>query len=219
MMGDDVMGHYNNVTLTDEGKFKNRGHILKFGLEELKTIYENIDSPIATLSELTLLSETTVVRIKKAINDGYFDNYLPVKREETYLKDYQSVNPETTLVNEKYGENDRSIVNINDIHINIYNNLVKEEESVEQSIKVSQMKLKHWSKRIRERGAYICAKCGKIDQEHSQAHHIFSKSSYPGLACDEGNGIVLCQRCHADYHKQYTGDDVNAYTFIGWLNE
>ena len=120
MMGDDVMGHYNNVTLTDEGKFKNRGHILKFGLEELKTIYENIDSPIATLSELTLLSETTVVRIKKAINDGYFDNYLPVKREETYLKDYQSVNPETTLVNEKYGENDRSIVNINDIHINIY---------------------------------------------------------------------------------------------------
>ena len=111
-------------------------------------------------------------------------------------------------------------MNIHDIHINIYNNVKEEEEeSVEQSIKVNQMKLKQWSKKIRERGAYICAKCGKIDTEHSQAHHIFSKSSYSHLACDEGNGIVLCQRCHADYHKRYVGDDVNAYSFIGWLNE
>lgn len=94
-----------------------------------------------------------------------------------------------------------------------------DEDSVESKIKLHPLRLKEWSKKIRERGQYICAKCGKIDTEHCQAHHIFPKAGYPNIAYDEGNGIVLCQSCHADYHKKYSVDDVNPYTFIGWLNE
>ena len=202
-----MTSYYSELSLMDDGRFKNKNYPLKFGLNEIKTIYENIDSSNKTLIDLTGLSEATIHRIKQAINTGLLDEYLPC--DGTY---HIHPNPKKSV---------DGVVNIRDIHITINNNPMKEEEdeSVEQSIKFNQMKLKQWSKKVRKRGAYICAKCGRIDKEHSQAHHIFSKASYPVLACDEGNGIVLCQSCHADYHKKYSVDDVNPYTFIGWLNK
>lgn len=99
---------------------------------------------------------------------------------------------------------------------NYYDNLTLTKDN--RCRKVNVTRLKEWSKKIRERGKHICAKCGKTDKIHNQAHHIFPKSRYPSLACDEGNGIVLCQKCHADYHKQYLGVE-SVYNFIGWLNE
>lgn len=230
--------YYDNLTLLPTGQFKNKTNIpLKFGIKEVEIIYEHMDSPNNTLSKLTDLSEATISRIKQSIKNGYLDKYLSIQKQDpdsdvSYMVDYSTDKPKTTTgepvkcncnhqehLDNDYKENNSDVININDIHINIYNNNSKETESVEQGIKINQMRLKQWSKKIRERGHYICAKCGKIDEDHCQAHHIYSKSNYPQLACDEGNGIVLCQKCHSDYHKRFTGETVNPYTFIGWLNE
>lgn len=226
--------YYTNLRLLDDGQFKNNNHILKFGIKEVDTIYDHMESSNNALSKITDLSVATISRIKQAIKKGYFDEYLSIPKQDpdvSYMVDYSTdktiTNAEPVKCNcnhQEHSDNDYNkesdTINIHDIHINIYNNNdVKQEESVEQGIKINQMRLKQWSKKIRERGHYICAKCGKIDEDHCQAHHIYGKASHPQLACDEGNGIVLCQKCHSDYHKKFTGETVNPYTFIGWLNE
>lgn len=188
---------YNSLTLTENNKFKNNNRLLSFGLDEVQIIYENIEEPVKNLIEFTGLSDATIRRIIQSITKGNFDEYLQKKEED--------VNVQTP-----------SNINIHDINITIYNNKAK--ESVEKQKKTSNLRLKEWSKKIRERGQHICAKCCKKDKTHNQAHHIFPKSRYPALACDEGNGIVLCQKCHTEYHKTYEGRE-NAYNFIGWLNE
>lgn len=189
---------YNSLTLTENNKFKNNNRLLSFGLDEVQLIHENIEEPIKNLIELTGLSDATIRRIIQAITKGNFDEYIQKKKEE-------DVNVQTP-----------ANINIHDINITIYNNKAK--ESVEKQKKTSNLRLKEWSKKIRNRGQHICAKCGKTDKTHNQAHHIFPKGKYPQLACDEGNGIVLCQKCHSEYHKTYEGRE-NAYNFIGWLNE
>ena len=52
--------NHSNVTLTNDGKFKNNGRRLKFGLEEVETIYAYKDYPLNRLSELTQLSMKTL---------------------------------------------------------------------------------------------------------------------------------------------------------------
>lgn len=200
--------YYNNLTLSDDGKFRNNGHILQWGIDEVKIIFDNIGFPISDLVKMTNLSESTVRRIIRAIDNGYLDSYLS--------EDFMS------SIDRELGQFCEGSINIYDgIHITVYNNGsddVSGEESIEEHKQINKMRLKAWSKNIKKRGKYICAKCGRVDTEHSQSHHIFPKSRYPSLAYDEGNGIVLCQRCHADYHKKYEGRE-NAYNFIGWLNE
>ena len=187
----------------EDGKFKNNNYTLKFGLKEVKIINDNLDCNISELVRLTDLSESTIRRIIFAINNGDLKEYLSHPLPKEHLTN--SSNKDTIHIHDG-------------VYINIYNNGRIEDKSVEEQKKVSKMRLKAWAKQIKKRGGYICAKCGKVDTEHSQAHHIFPKSTYPSLACDVGNGIVLCQKCHTEYHKQYQGKE-NAYNFIGWLHE
>lgn len=194
-----MSAYYNNLTLTEDKKFKNNNYTLCFGLDEVELIYEHLDSPVSELKKLTNLSEATVRRIIQTINANGFDDFI-------------IPNP----IDGEIHETSNGTVNIHDIHINIYNQAAN--TSIEEQRKNNSTRLKEWGRKIRERGHHICAKCGKIDKIHNQAHHIFPKSRYPSLACDEGNGIILCQKCHAEYHKSYLGKE-SVYNFIGWLNE
>ena len=61
---------------------------------------------------------------------------------------------------------------------------------------------------LRQRRGNKCERCGVTLEQliatghkcsnHLQVHHIKPKRSYPQLAKDETNLIVLCQKCHED---------------------
>jgi 5-methylcytosine-specific restriction endonuclease McrA len=57
----------------------------------------------------------------------------------------------------------------------------------------------YWSREIRMAHNYSCVYCGS--SRKLSAHHIFSKSKYPGLKFNLGNGILLCIKCHKNIHK------------------
>ena len=108
-------------------------------------------------------------------------------------------------------------VNVGEVKITINNNQSSTEDDADTGVKsISPMKKKQWSQHIRERGNYTCAKCGKLDEQYCQAHHIFPIARYPELAYDRGNGVVLCQHCHSEYHREYLGRE-SPYTLMYYL--
>lgn len=70
------MTNYKNVTLSENGLFKNNNTLLRFGVDELTIIHENINTTLKELTELTGLSKSTISRIKQGIKKGYFDDYI-----------------------------------------------------------------------------------------------------------------------------------------------
>lgn len=149
--------------------------------------------------------------------DGQLENRIN-RLIETYENEYigDDIHDIPSILTELLGEAaPRSNVNISDVNITINNNHPVEDEVVE-SKRINPMKKRQWSQYVRERGNYTCAKCGKLDEAHCQAHHIFPISKYPDLAYDKGNGIVLCQHCHMEYHKEYQGRE-SPYTLMYYL--
>ena len=71
--------------------------------------------------------------------------------------------------------------------------LLKISNSLKKSIFSLHWALHTWSLSVRKRDNHICQNCGKPAKE---AHHIFPKSKYPGLALNINNGISLCLFCH-----------------------
>lgn len=59
--------------------------------------------------------------------------------------------------------------------------------------KLSQSKLRDWSRTIRGRDKK-CMSCGSKESLH--AHHIISKYYRPELAYNLSNGVTLCKNCH-----------------------
>ena len=194
---------YDDLVLTEDNFFKSGNYPLKFGLDEVHLINDNIGESKSILSGMTGLSESTVYRIVNGLKRGVFNKFL------------NDPMPMVDSIGDDLSFKDEVSLNISGgVHIIINNAPVG---GVEQSKQVNTIKLRNWSRKIKIRGNYVCAKCGKHDKRHNQAHHIFPKSRYPYMAYDEGNGIVLCQKCHDEYHKEYQGLE-NAYNFIGWLN-
>ena len=54
----------------------------------------------------------------------------------------------------------------------------------------------NWAKFIKKSGK--CAYCESTDTLN--AHHVLSKSKFPGLALGANNGIPLCITCHREHH-------------------
>lgn len=49
-----------------------------------------------------------------------------------------------------------------------------------------------------------CGKCWKCQDTHRlEVHHIASRARYPELEFDEFNCVVLCHKCHIEFHKTY----------------
>lgn len=179
---------YVNLTLSPEGFFKTSNNRL------LGFTFNDVKNIYKQLMD--------DVDFKDFIRAGVFNEYLNI--EDEVLDDEINTG-----------------VNINDIYITINNypvSTIENNKPINNNKPVNNKRLREWSRKIRKRDNYTCSKCGKVDTEHSQAHHIFPKSRYPSLACDEGNGITLCQKCHSIYHNQYKSSE-NAYNLYRWLNE
>lgn len=61
---------------------------------------------------------------------------------------------------------------------------------------------KLWREAVFSRDGHICQKCkekgGKLDP-----HHIYNFADYPELRTSIENGIILCRKCHIEFHKIY----------------
>jgi hypothetical protein len=57
-----------------------------------------------------------------------------------------------------------------------------------------------WQKAVRERDAYTCQRCKKVEQ-YVHAHHVAPRSRRPDLRHDVANGKCLCLSCHSWVHS------------------
>ena len=77
----------------------------------------------------------------------------------------------------------------------------------------SELKYKVWRKNVFElnkakkglRKYYVCEKCDKRlkTTRALHAHHIKSWEKFPKDRYDRNNGVVLCWKCHNNFHKKY----------------
>jgi len=71
-------------------------------------------------------------------------------------------------------------------------------------------KLRKWSFEVRIRDGWVCTKCGCLDRELLEAHHIIPKRKdlLREHWFDIDNGETLCLRCHAETkaHKGYPAE-------------
>lgn len=59
-----------------------------------------------------------------------------------------------------------------------------------------------------------CMQCGQKNGLNS--HHILPKNKYPQYINNTANGIVLCAKCHIDFHRKY-GNDCNEKDLVEFL--
>ena len=52
---------------------------------------------------------------------------------------------------------------------------------------------------------YVCVKCNlkRKTTRTLHAHHIKSWDKFPKDRYDRNNGVVMCKRCHYNFHKKY----------------
>lgn len=60
-----------------------------------------------------------------------------------------------------------------------------------------------WRSTIFARDNRTCCKCNKDKKERMVVHHINSYDIHKEERYDMNNGIVMCEDCHKDFHKEY----------------
>ena len=79
---------------------------------------------------------------------------------------------------------------------------------------------KLWRKAIFAGDNWTCQKCGEKGGKLN-VHHLYNFADYPDLQISIENGIVLCEKCHKEFHRIY-GIKNNTKTklekFINTLN-
>ena len=52
---------------------------------------------------------------------------------------------------------------------------------------------------------YVCVKCNKKRKTTRvlHAHHIYSWNKFQKKRYDRSNGVVLCIKCHNEFHRKY----------------
>ena len=64
----------------------------------------------------------------------------------------------------------------------------------------------------------FCQCCGS--KEDLEVHHPFPYYEYENLRADIKNGVVLCKKCHKEYHKKYGRKrNNNPITFAQFLRD
>ena len=79
-----------------------------------------------------------------------------------------------------------------------------------------QIRYKTWRKNVFELNKgrvglskyYVCVKCKKKRKTTRvlHAHHIFSWDRFQKKRYDRSNGVVLCWKCHNEFHRKYGFD-------------
>lgn len=70
---------------------------------------------------------------------------------------------------------------------------------------------KRWRGRLIERDGVACKLCGSTYK--IVAHHIIEAKTHPDLRYSVSNGIILCQACHIEIHKN------NSFNYIESLQK
>lgn len=60
-----------------------------------------------------------------------------------------------------------------------------------------------WRKKVYERDAYKCVKCGDDKGGNLHAHHIYNYAEHLELRTVLSNGITFCESCHSEFHLTY----------------
>lgn len=63
-----------------------------------------------------------------------------------------------------------------------------------------EIRLMEWATEVKIRASWVCERCGELNIELLEAHHIKPKSKYPKLMYEVSNGRCLCLWCHAAAH-------------------
>jgi len=79
-----------------------------------------------------------------------------------------------------------------------------------------QIRYKTWRKNVFELNKgriglfryYVCIKCNKKRKTTRvlHAHHIYSWNKFQKKRYDRKNGVVLCWKCHNEFHRKYGFD-------------
>ena len=75
-----------------------------------------------------------------------------------------------------------------------------------------------WSRAVRERDNYTCARCKRQDKNNTDAHHIYGAQEFPEKREDINNGITLCIPCHKKFHKYYGRFNFTPEDLEKWIN-
>jgi hypothetical protein len=70
-----------------------------------------------------------------------------------------------------------------------------------EELGLRRINLYEWKLKCLERDEYRCQKCS--DQNKLNVHHIFNYNDFPFNRDELENGIVLCKKCHQEFHKKY----------------
>lgn len=58
-----------------------------------------------------------------------------------------------------------------------------------------------WRQAVLLKDGFACKKCGS--ETHLHIHHIVPAAVYPKGIIEPANGIVLCKKCHKEFHSKY----------------
>ena len=119
-------------------------------------------------------------------------------------------------------EEDSDIVINGNVTIEIHN--YNGEGKIAKAVKKTTRQIRNntvkpaWKNKIKNRDENKCQCCQQTFTSHLEVHHIMPIAKYNTLGSDDGNGIALCQKCHAKYHDMYKGNE-NAVTFAKFLRD
>lgn len=82
---------------------------------------------------------------------------------------------------------------------------LQEEISGLKEVRFNSNKLQAWAKKVKRPGACDC--CNHNKKEDLEAHHLWSKSQHPTLAYEKDNGVVLCNKCHREFHEMFSDNE------------
>ena len=75
---------------------------------------------------------------------------------------------------------------------------------------------KIFTKAVFMRDNYTCNKCGKRSG-YLNVHHLKNYSSYPLLRFIPINGVVLCRKCHKEFHAIYKRKDNTVRQYLEFI--
>lgn len=76
-------------------------------------------------------------------------------------------------------------------------------------------KYKAWRSSVYKRDGYKCVAC--LQKGYLNAHHLDGWNWCVERRYDVTNGVTLCWRCHAAFHRQYGRGDNTSFQFEAFL--
>lgn len=219
-----VLGNYDDLAYDyfGEKEFNEKlSHIIEeyYSFDELKNNYNNkILEKNQKIIELTEENETLNKYLDKA--SSYVNSYLELKSHSEDIAEKSSEHD--SLLEEKTNKINEltHILAEKSSEIMVLKNQNKNslKPSDESSLSRSSPQVLKWKQKVLKRDK-ICQCCG--NDNNLQVHHLSAFVTHNERGADMDNGIVLCKKCHKQYHSKYgiNGITNNPVTLAKFLRE